>query len=322
MSENGLTSSEILEIFKVNGIPESDNELKQTLDKHTSKSMNGYIKNIADTVPSQKDFVLPLLSILSDRKPYTTSMLNNAVAAYFSLSEDQRNMTYQNSKDSIFSQRMRTARFSLKKQGYIDEVSKLTYQITEEGIELLNDNAEDINEEIEELEKVIDPFEVVEEKVEEIESDLVNDLIDQLKQAHWRRLETIVVELMTAMGYGDGQVTEKTNDGGLDGIIKEDKLGLDNIYIQAKKWENSVGRPEVMSFSGALDAKGARKGIFITTSTFTSGAREYVDRLETKKIILIDGKRLAKLMIENNIGVSIKKKFVVKEVDFTYFEGE
>jgi restriction system protein len=83
----------------------------------------------------------------------------------------------------------------------------------------------------------LDPFEVVEEKVEEIENDLVKDLIDQLKQAHWRRLETIVVELMTAMGYGDGQVTEKTNDGGLDGIIKEDKLGLDNIYIQAKKWE-------------------------------------------------------------------------------------
>jgi restriction system protein len=217
---------------------------------------------------------------------------------------------------------MRTARFSLKKQGFIDEVSKFTYQITEEGIELLNDNAEDINEEIKELEKLVDPFEVVEEKVEEIENDLVKDLIDQLKQAHWRRLETIVVELMTAMGYGDGQVTEKTNDGGLDGIIKEDKLGLDNIYIQAKKWENSVGRPEVMSFSGALDAKGARKGIFITTSTFTSGAKEYVERLETKKIILIDGKRLAKLMIENNIGVGIKKKFVVKEVDFTYFEGE
>ncbi|MEH7482441.1 restriction endonuclease [Neobacillus drentensis] len=322
MSENGLTSSEILEIFKVNGLPESDSELKQTLDKYTSKYISGYIKNIADTVPSQKQLVLPVLSILSDRKPYTTSMLNDAVATYFSLSDDQRNMTYQNSKDSIFSHRMRTARFSLKKQGYIDEVSKFTYQITEEGIELLNDNAEDINEEIEELEKVIDPFEVVEEKVEEIENNLVIDLIDKLKQAHWRRLETIVVELMTAMGYGDGQVTEKTNDGGLDGIIKEDKLGLDNIYIQAKKWENSVGRPEVMSFSGALDAKGARKGIFITTSTFTSGAREYVERLETKKIILIDGKRLAKLMIENNIGVSIKKKFVVKEVDFTYFEGE
>ena len=115
------------------------------------------------------------------------------------------------------------------------------------------------------------------------------------------------------MGYGDGQVTEKTNDGGFDGIIKEDRLGFDNIYVQAKSWENTVGRPEVMSFSGALDAKGARKGIFITTSSFTKGAEEYAERLESKKIILIGGKKLAKLMIENDIGVSIKKKFVIKK---------
>jgi restriction system protein len=186
----------------------------------------------------------------------------------------------------------------------------------------LNDNSKEINDEIEELEKFIDPFEVIEDKVEEIEDELINKLVDELKKGHWRRLETIVVELLTAMGYGDGQVTEKTNDGGLDGIIKEDKLGLDNIYVQAKRWENTVGRPEVMSFSGALDAKGARKGIFITTSNFTKGAEEYVERLESKKIILIGGKKLARLMIENDIGVSIKKKFVVKEVDFSYFEGE
>lgn len=217
---------------------------------------------------------------------------------------------------------MRASRYSLKKQDYIEEVSKFTYQITEHGLALLNDNSEEINEEIEELEKFIDPFEVIQDKVEEIEDELITKLVDELKKAHWRRLETIVVELLTAMGYGDGQVTEKTNDGGLDGVIKEDKLGLDNIYVQAKRWENTVGRPDVMSFSGALDAKGARKGIFITTSNFTKGAEEYVERLESKKIILIGGKKLARLMIENNIGVSVKKKFVVKEVDFSYFEGE
>ncbi|KKI91858.1 hypothetical protein WQ54_12645 [Bacillus sp. SA1-12] len=273
-------------------------------------------------IPSQKELVIPLLSVIRDKKPYTTTMINNGVAEYFKLTDEQRSITSPDSKEFIFSQRMRQARFSLKKQEYIEEVSKYTYQITDDGLQLLNDSFEEIEEEIEELEHVIDPFEVIEDKVEEIEEDLINDLIDHLKQAHWRRLETIVIELLTAMGYGDGEVTEKTNDGGLDGIIKEDKLGLDNIYVQAKRWENTVGRPDVMSFSGALDAKGARKGIFITTSTFTSGAREYVDRLESKKIILIDGKRLARLMIENNIGVSIKKKFVVKEVDFSYFEGE
>jgi restriction system protein len=259
---------------------------------------------------------------MRDKKPYMSSMLNEGVAEYFSLSEAQLSIAYPDSKEFIFTHRMRASRYSLKKQDYIEEVSKFTYQITEHGLALLNDNSEEINEEIEELEKFIDPFEVIQDKVEEIEDELITKLVDELKKAHWRRLETIVVELLTAMGYGDGQVTEKTNDGGLDGVIKEDKLGLDNIYVQAKRWENTVGRPDVMSFSGALDAKGARKGIFITTSNFTKGAEEYVERLESKKIILIGGKKLARLMIENNIGVSIKKKFVVKEVDFSYFEGE
>lgn len=322
MNEQGLNSSDIFEIFKVEGIPNNDFELNKIFEENSNKPVNSYNKDIAGTIPTQKDIVLPLLSILKDRKPWTTTMLNQGVADCFSLSEEQKNVTYPNSKDSIFTHRMRTTRYVLKKKGYIDEVSKFTFQITDEGFELLTDNEQDINEEIEELEKVIDPFEVIQEKVEDIENELINDLLEHLKQAHWRRLETIVVELMTAMGYGDGEVTEKTNDGGLDGIIKEDKLGLDNIYLQAKKWENSVGRPEVMSFSGALDAKGARKGIFITTSSFTAGAKEYAERLESKKIILIDGRRLAKLMIENNIGVNVKRKIVIKEVDFSYFEGE
>ncbi|WP_084822018.1 restriction endonuclease [Bacillus sp. SA1-12] len=318
MSEKGFSSTEILKIFQSKGVPTSLDDLPVFNDT----GLNGHLNNQITIIPSQKELVIPLLSVIRDKKPYTTTMINNGVAEYFKLTDEQRSITSPDSKEFIFSQRMRQARFSLKKQEYIEEVSKYTYQITDDGLQLLNDSFEEIEEEIEELEHVIDPFEVIEDKVEEIEEDLINDLIDHLKQAHWRRLETIVIELLTAMGYGDGEVTEKTNDGGLDGIIKEDKLGLDNIYVQAKRWENTVGRPDVMSFSGALDAKGARKGIFITTSTFTSGAREYVDRLESKKIILIDGKRLARLMIENNIGVSIKKKFVVKEVDFSYFEGE
>jgi restriction system protein len=250
-------------------------------------------------------------------------MINEGVIDQLGLSEEQLNITYSDSKEFIFVHRMRSARYSLKKEDYIEEVSKYTYQITEEGLELLHDNSKEKEDEIEELEKVVDPFETIQEKFEEIESDLIKDLIDHLKQAHWRRLETIVVELLTSMGYGDGEVTKRTNDGGLDGIIKEDKLGLDNIYVQAKRWENTVGSPEVMGFSGALDTKGAKKGIFITTYNFSKAAEEYVERLvDVKKIVLIDGKKLAKLMIENNIGVSNKKKFVVKEVDFSYFEGE
>ncbi|MGA4718980.1 restriction endonuclease [Fictibacillus nanhaiensis] len=322
LNESGLSGIEILEIFNTQGVPKNDVELKDIIKHYKEISLN-YDERIAESIPSQKDLVIPILNYLKDGNAYTTSMLNQSIAEHFLLTEDQKNVTYpSNNRESIFLHRMRLARFSLKKQEYIDEVSKFTYQITNGGLELLNERIDEIEDEIEELEKVIDPFEVIQEKVDEIEGDLVHDLIDHLKQAHWRKLEIIVVQLLTAMGYGDGEVTGKTNDGGLDGIIKEDKLGLDNIYIQAKRWENTVGRPDVMSFSGALDAKGARKGIFITTSSFTNGAKEYADRLESKKIVLIDGKRLARLMIENNIGVNIKKYLVIKEVDFSYFEGE
>ncbi|WP_404459290.1 restriction endonuclease [Sutcliffiella horikoshii] len=317
LSDNGYTSTEILELFNKHGV----NGALEAFNKNQLGKKDDIIQS--NSLPTQKELTIAILKYISDKKPYTTTMINEGVSSFFSLTDEQKNITYPaDSREFIFAHRMRLARYSLKKQEYIEEVSKYTYQITDDGYQLLNDDYETVKEEINELENVINPFDIIRDKVNEIENDLINDLIDYLKQAHWRRLETIVVELLTAMGYGDGQVTEKTNDGGLDGIIKEDKLGLDNIYIQAKKWEKTVGRPEVMSFSGALDAKGARKGIFITTSNFTRGAEEYVQRLESKKIILIDGKKLARLMIENNIGVSVKKKFVVKEVDFSYFEGE
>ena len=139
----------------------------------------------------------------------------------------------------------------------------------------------------------------------------------------WIKFEDIVVDLLTQMGYGDGEVTQRSNDEGLDGIIKEDKLGLENIYIQAKRYAigNSVGREAVQSFSGALDAKGARKGVFITTSHLTD-IKAHADRLETKRIILIDGKELANLMITYNIGVNKKVSFVIREMNFDYFKVE
>jgi len=322
LNDNNLSVGEILDIFRTNGVPQNEKEAQLFIDNSKEKTSIMFDYNIAKSLPSQKDLIIPILNILRDGNPMITSMINDKIAQLFSLDDKQRNMIYEKSNDSVFMTRMRSARYSLKKEDYIEEVSKLTYQITENGLSLLNDNIDEIEDEINELEKVEDPYNVILEKVDEIESDLINDIIDILKQSHWRRLENIVVELLTAMGYGDGEVTERTNDGGLDGIIKEDRLGLDNIYVQAKRWENTIGRPEVMSFSGALDAKGARKGIFITTSGFTKGAQEYVEKLETKKIILINGKKLARLMIENNIGVSSKKKFIIKEVDFNYFEGE
>jgi len=322
LKDMGIPKEKILQALKRHEAPRNDkefNEIIATLKESVFSKAKG---TDGIKLPTQKEMIIPILKVLSDCKAYSAANISDKIASYFNLTEEQRVQTYLSGKDSIYVTTIRRARYSLLKENYIEEVNKLTFQITQDGLELLRDNQEDVDDEIEELEKVINPLDVIQEQVSEIENELITKLIDQLKQARWRRLEYIVVELLTAMGYGDGEVTDKTNDGGLDGIIKEDKLGLDNIYIQAKRWENTVGRPDVMSFSGALDAKGAKKGIFITTSSFSNGAKEYASRLESKKIILIDGYRLAKLMIENNIGVNVKKKIVIKEIEFSYFEED
>ncbi|WP_052738059.1 restriction endonuclease [Bacillus sp. SA1-12] len=131
------------------------------------------------------------------------------------------------------------------------------------------------------MEKIVDPLTVVKEKLDKLKTELADTLLNQLRSIHWTKFEDIVVDLLTVMGYGDGQVTQRTNDERLDGVIKEDKLGLDNIYVQAKRYgsNKSIGREVVQSFSGALDGKGARKGVFITISYFTDGARKYAERL-------------------------------------------
>jgi len=312
LSEKGLTQKEILKIFKKNGVPKNNEEISRIIKENN---------NSAD-IPLTRDIMIPFLRIISDGKGYTSNYITDELTKYFNLTEEQRTRSYENSKDSIFVTRIRHARYSLKNSNYIEEISQSTYQITKEGLKLLNDSQTEIQEEIEEMEEVLDPFEIIEEKFQEIRKELAKSLIQKVKKAHWRKLEHIIVELLMAMGYGDGKITGKTNDGGIDGIIKEDKLGLDNIYLQAKRWDNPVGREQVQSFSGALDDLGAKKGVFITTSSFTKHAIEYADRLQSKKIVLIDGETLARLMIDYDIGVTVKEKFVVKKIDYTYFDEE
>ncbi|WP_186576040.1 restriction endonuclease [Aquibacillus kalidii] len=313
LSENGLTQKDVLRIFREKGVP-SRGEIQEISKK--------YNITLNDDIPLPRDILLPFLQIVCEGKPFSSSYITEELMKHFNLTEEQRSRTYDNGRDLIFTSRMRHARYSLKNSNYIEEVSNATYQITQEGLELLNDNQSEIQEEIEEMEEVIDPFEVIEEKFEEITKELAQSLIQKIKKTHWRKLEYIIVELLMAMGYGDGKITGKTNDGGIDGVIKEDKLGLDNIYLQAKRWDNTVGREQVQSFSGALDDLGAKKGVFITTSKFTRNATEYAERLQSKKIVLIDGETLAKLMIRYNIGVAEKETFVIKKIDFTYFDEE
>ncbi len=155
---------------------------------------------------------------------------------------------------------------------------------------------------------------------------LANELLVTVKQSSPEFFENLVIDLLLKMGYGGsrkeaGTAIGRPGDEGIDGVIKEDKLGLDVIYIQAKRWEGTIGRPEIQKFCGSLDGKKAKKGIFITTSHFTPDARDYVGIIE-KRIVLIDGEQLTQLMIDYSIGVSDEKMFTIKRIDTDYFKSD
>lgn len=320
LNDANISLNEIERIFEESGVPMSNDEInKLILEKNQLSKIE---EEILVKIPGSKELIIPILSVMADNELYIASSLNECVAGYFKFDDEQLNFSYPNSKETVFVSRMRATRFSLQKKGYIQEVGSRTYKITKDGLELLTESEIEIQDELEDLEQVIDPIDIINEQLKEIDKYLVNKVLTELQKVHWKRFESIVVELLTAMDYGDGEVTQSSNDEGLDGIIKEDKLGLDNIYVQAKRWNNTVGRPEIMAFVGALEGKSANKGVFITTSGFSKGAYEYAKVLPFKKVILIDGNKLARYMIDYNIGVANKRKVLIKEIDFTFFESE
>lgn len=173
----------------------------------------------------------------------------------------------------------------------------------------------------------LNPMELLENAHQKIKIELAEDLLREVKKASPRFFENIIVGLLLKMGYGGsrkdaGQAIGQSGDQGIDGIIKEDKLGLDTIYLQAKRWDATVGRPEIHKFVGALKGQGASKGVFITTSTFSNEAKSYASKIDSPKIVLVDGARLAELMIENNIGVSNVAMYDVKKIDLDFFSEE
>jgi len=171
---------------------------------------------------------------------------------------------------------------------------------------------------------VLAPDEALEEAYNRLRGDLEAELLDMIKSVSPQFFERLVIDLLVQMGYGGSReeaarAVGKSGDGGIDGVIDEDRLGLDVIYVQAKRWENSVGRPEIQKFAGALQGQRAKKGIFITTSHFTKDAESYAQRIESR-IVLIDGKRLAALMFDANVGVSPRGSYTVKSIDGDYFD--
>ncbi|GAB1431625.1 restriction endonuclease [Spirochaetota bacterium] len=299
-------------------------------------------------IPDYQACMLPLLKFASDEKVHTFTEAVTNIANIFSLTEEEKQQRLPSGIQTVISNRVAWARTYLKKAGLLEDPRRATIKITQRGIDLLKENPPDIStkylyryEEFvafrtkkkeassndnmlhEEPESNITPEESMEFGYQKLKESISEDIIAIIKKCSPEFFERLVVELLVKMGYGGtlkeaGQVLGKSGDAGIDGIIKEDKLGLDVIYIQAKRWETVVGRPEIQKFAGALIGQKAKKGIFITTSWFTSDALEFVKNLETK-IVLIDGDMLTDLMIEFNLGVSIYKIYELKKIDSDYF---
>jgi restriction system protein len=289
--------------------------------------------------------MLPLLKIAGDRQEHSKRQATEKLANEFRLTDKERRVMLPSGKEGLFDNRVGWAGTYLKKANLMEQTRWGFFKITDRGMDLLKQNPAKIDAKFlyayKEFKEFITPNQIVAEEehtpgspeemlgtaYQNINDNLATDVLQQLKKVTPKMFEQIVVDLLVKMGYGGsqkdaGQAIGGISDEGIDGIIKEDKLGLDTIYIQAKRWDSFiVGRPEVQKFTGALQGKRAKKGIFITTSKYTNEALEYALAIETK-IILIDGTQLAQYMIDFNVGVSLVNVYEVKKIDTDYFEDE
>lgn len=297
------------------------------------------------TIPDYQTIMLPLLQLVGDEEEHSMRALTEALANKFDLTEEERKELLPSGRQPTFYNRVGWARTYMKKAGLLKSRRRGYIEITERGLSVLENGPSriDINflnqfDEFVEFrtrkdESTTDtdkrdaqtPEEEIEEAYQQLRDSLAAELLDTIKENSPSFFEELVVDLLVRMGYGGtrkdaGQAIGKAGDEGIDGIIKEDRLGLDIIYIQAKRWDSPVGRPEIQKFAGALQGQRARKGIFITTSTFTQDALAYVNVINNK-IILIDGDELAKLMIDFDVGVSTVATYELKQVDSDYFTG-
>ena len=300
-------------------------------------------------VPDYQSLMLPLLKYAGDGNEHRIRNAIEDLGEELGLSEEERKELLPSGQQAVFSNRVAWANTYLKKAGLLESRKKGYFVVTQKGLSALRENPalinvsfltryEEFNEfrrrkksEIMELEKgeteagQLDPRESLEISYQQLHNELVLEILYITKKCSASFFESIVIDVLTKMGYGGsrtdaGKAVGKSHDGGIDGIIKEDRLGLDVIYIQAKRWEGTVTRPEIQKFAGALIGKKAKKGVFITTSNFSREASEYAEF--TGNIVLVDGEMFAKLMIEYDAGVSKVKSYDVKKIDTDYFEGE
>lgn len=297
-------------------------------------------------IPKFEKFLYPFLLFLKDGDVSTSQMVDK-IALYFNMTKEDLQLRTKGGNVTQLRDRVGWTRQYLRRALFISIPHNGVYRITKRGLDFLKTHTDltidDLMEypeyaayntsrvkkttsSITQKESTVEltPTEQLEQAHETISNDLAADLLSKVMEQTPTFFEHLVVDLLVKMGYGGSnldaaRVTQLTNDEGIDGIIYEDKLGLDKIYLQAKRWTNPVGRPVIQQFAGALVGQNASKGVFITTSSYSKEARNYVAGLH-QKIVLIDGAELAKYMIEYNVGVSVKKVYEVKRIDTDYFD--
>ncbi len=300
-------------------------------------------------IPDYQTIMLPLLKSLQDGKEYRQREVIESLSNYFALTAEERQELLPSGARPRFEDRVGWAWTYLKKASLLHSPKRGILQISPRGEEVLNNNPQRIDnkfllqfdEFVEFRRKKVDaakeekvaevftatevetPEEALETAYQTLRDNLSDELLTTIKGCSPAFFEKLVVDVIVSMGYGGsrreaGRAVGGTGDDGIDGIINEDRLGLDSIYLQAKRWEGTVGRPEIQKFAGALQGYRARKGIFITTSSFTKDAQEYTSRIDSK-IVLIDGQRLANLMIDHDVGVTSEAVYEVKRTDSDYF---
>lgn len=274
--------------------------------------------------------------------------VTSLLAAHFQLSDSELAELLPSGQQTVFSNRVAWAKAHLKMAGLVDNPSRGRIRLSARGRSILQQNPRSINlrflrqfdeykvavqgksngqaeeEDKSEATEQSTPLEQLEAAFSTIQSAVVDELLDRLISVTPEFFEHVVVQLLQAMGYGggveSGEVTSYVRDGGIDGIIREDKLGLDVVCLQAKRWQGTVGRPAVQAFVGSMDLIRAKKGVILTTGRFSEDAISFVDRIEGKRVVLIDGKKLAEFMIEHDVGVSTKTVYKLKEVSGDFFE--
>lgn len=299
-------------------------------------------------IPTFEEFLYPFLLILKEGE-LSNKEVKKKLIAHFKITDAEAALTTKGGNTTQVADRIGWCRQYFRRALFIEIPKRGIWKLTDRGREYLNNHSSlTINDLLKYKEFAdyagstpkpkttttpsapsiaslgITPTEALEEAYTSINDSLSDELLSMIMNLSPSFFEKLVVDLLVAMGYGGdyqdaAEVTQQSKDGGVDGIIKEDKLGLDKIYIQAKRWTNVVGKPVIQQFAGALDGVKASKGVFISTSCYSKDAKKYVDSL-SKKIVLIDGKELTSLMIEYNLGVSVKKAYVVKRIDLDYFE--